>query len=316
MREMVLNHASLSSGGSHEGVRWLGGMARGMAALLREGLTEPALRAARPPTELRSPEGWSLFDGYLGLRRAGLRDEHAFFLRLTTKTPLLAEVTEDIKNRFLACEALDCDTRALTAEEGEPLVFCAVSHGIAISFPSEPIWQRDRFTIRFNELLPNGEFDEAEEEVDNLAKAGHSARVLDRHRKALAHLCSNGVEMWIQRRTLYPHLLFGPDVEAQLERIDTGLLSVVMNRLAELNQAVGEWEAGPAPSWPCKVTPESEKTMANRRLRQTRVFRSTRGTHEVFEWHARFGSSGRIYLRIDPEAREVEVGYIGPHLPL
>lgn len=313
---MVLNHASLSSGGLHDGVRWLGGIARGMAALLREGLTEPVLRTARPPTELLTPEGWSLFDGYQGLRRNGLRDEYAFLLRLTTRTPVHSGLPEDVKNRFLACEARDCDTRALTSQDGEPLVLCAVSHGIAISLPSEPVWRRNRFTVRFNELLPNEELVEAEEEVDNLAQVEHSRPILARHRKALFRRCSSGAQLWIHRQTLYPHLLFGPDVEAHVGRIDAGLLSVVMNRLVQLNEAAGEWEAGPAPLWPCKVTPESEKTMADRRLRQTRVFRSTAGTREVFEWHARFGAGGRIHLRFEAAERTVEVGYIGMHLPL
>ena len=313
---MVLNHASLSSCGSHEGVRWLGGMARGMAALLRAGLTEPVLRTAGPPSELRSPEGWSVFDGYRGLRRNGLRDEYAFLLRLTTRTPVHAGVPEDVKNRFLACEARDCDTRALTSEDGKPLVLCAVSHGIAISFPSEPVWRRNRFTVRFHELLPNEEFAEAEEEVDNLAQVEHSGPILTRHRKALSRRCSSGVELWSHRQALYPYLMFGPDVEAQVERMDAGLLSVVMNRLAQLNEAAGQWETGPAPSWPCKVTPENKKTMAKRHLRQARVFRSTGGTHEVFEWHARFGASGRIHLRFAAAERTVEIGYIGMHLPL
>jgi hypothetical protein len=43
---------------------------------------------------------------------------------------------------------------------------------------------------------------------------------------------------------------------------------------------------------------------------------SSQGTQKLFEWHARFGSSGRIHLRFDPSSYEVEIGYIGPHLPL
>ena len=313
---MVLNHASLSSGGPREAVRWLGGMARGMAGLVGAGVVERVLRTAKAATEIPAHAGWSLFDCYQGLRQAGLRDEHVFLLRLTSKTPLLTEVAEDIKSRFLDCGALDCDTRALSSEEGEPLVLCAVSHAVAVSFPSEAVWDRDRLTVRFNELLPNGELGEAEEEIDNLARPGHSAPILGRHREALYRQCSSGLEMWVHRRQVYPHLLFGPDVEAQIERMDAGLLSVVMNRLAQLNEATGEWEAGPAPSWPCKVTPENEKTMANRRLRQARTFRSTTGTRQTFEWHARFGSGGRIHLRFEAKARVVEIGYIGRHLPL
>ena len=51
-------------------------------------------------------------------------------------------------------------------------------------------------------------------------------------------------------------------------------------------------------------------------LREARRFRSSRGTRELFEWHARFGGNGRIHLRIDSTTREIEVGYIGHHLPL
>ena len=47
-----------------------------------------------------------------------------------------------------------------------------------------------------------------------------------------------------------------------------------------------------------------------------RRFRSHLGVRELFEWHARFGNSGRIHLRWDPKSREVEIGYIGNHLPL
>lgn len=218
MREMVLNHASLSLGGSRETVCWLGGMARGMAVLVRAAVVKQVLRTERAATEIRSLRGWSLFDGYQSLRQAGLRDEYAFLLRLTSKTPLLADLAEDIKGRFLACEARECETRTLAAREGEPLVLCAVNHGVAVSFPSESVWDRDQLTVRFNELLPNGELGEAEENIDNLARPGHAEAILDRHRRALSRDCSSGVELWVHRRQLYPHLLFGPDVEAQIRR--------------------------------------------------------------------------------------------------
>ena len=208
---MVLNHASLPSSGLQEATRRLCGMAQGMAALVEADLVERSLRTAKAPAEIRSAAGWSLFDGYQGLRQAGLRDEYRFLLRLTSKTPLLADVTDDIKSRFLACEARECETRTLAADEGEPLVLCAVNHGIALSFPSEPIWDRDHFAVRFDELLPNGKFDEAEEVVDNLARPRHAAPILRRHRRVVSRRCSSGVEMWACRRELYPHLLFGPE---------------------------------------------------------------------------------------------------------
>lgn len=315
MREMVLNQASLN-GSRQQAIRWVGEMARGMAALVDAGIVEQSLRTVAAPAELRSPQGWSVLEACLGLSQVGKRDEGLFLLRLTSKAPLLSGVAETIKSRFLACEARDCESRELSTTAGEPLVLCAVGDGVAISFPSEPVWDRDSLTVRFHELLPNGDLFEAEEDVDNLARSGHAEPILRRYRRTLSRRCSNGVELWLHQGELYPHLIFGPDVQRHVERMDASFLSVVMNRLAQLNEAAGQWEAGPAPSWPCKVTPESDTTMANRRLRQARTFRSTTGTREAFEWHARFGNGGRIHLRFDAKERVVEIGYIGMHLPL
>ncbi len=105
-------------------------------------------------------------------------------------------------------------------------------------------------------------------------------------------------------------------MEANLERLDAGLLSVVLKRLGQLEEAASHWVEGAAPAWPCKVTPESESTMSNPKYRRARSFKSASGGREIFEWHARFGDSGRIHLRFEARERIVEIGYIGMHLPL
>ena len=55
--------------------------------------------------------------------------------------------------------------------------------------------------------------------------------------------------------------------------------------------------------------------MSNPTLHEARRFRSGGGTRVLFEWHARFGSAARIHLRFDARTREIEIGYIGVHLP-
>ena len=55
--------------------------------------------------------------------------------------------------------------------------------------------------------------------------------------------------------------------------------------------------------------------MSDPRLSAARMFRSHDGTRKLFEWHAKFGSL-RIHLLFDAGFRTVEIGYIGPHLPL
>ena len=125
-------------------------------------------------------------------------------------------------------------------------------------------------------------------------------------------------DVWSERAAAFPHLSFGPDVEGQLKKLDLGRLTTVVNRLADLDEAASAWQGvgGAAPPWTCRVTPESESVMNSERLREARRFRSVCGERLLFEWHARFGSGGRIHLRFDASSRTVEIGYIGGHLPL
>ena len=55
--------------------------------------------------------------------------------------------------------------------------------------------------------------------------------------------------------------------------------------------------------------------MNNERLREARRFKSVNGEPMLFAWHARFGRGARIHLRFDARTRQIEIGYIGVHLP-
>ena len=317
MREMILNHASLASAARQEVPARLADMASGMAALVRNGVAQTTLRMFRPAHEIGCPDGRSLFDAYLELRKQGKPDESRFLMSLSNKVPLLSGVESDARDRFLACEATACAAKKLPAPDGDPLVLCAITDGVAVGFPSEPVWDRDRVTVAFRELLPNDTFDEADEEMDNLTRAAHAGPIAARHRERLRRQCKDAADAWRRRTELFPHLKFGPDVEDHLAE-NAGRLTTVVNRLADLDTSAAAWResGGAAPPWTCKVTPESESVMNDERLRERRRFRSVSGARDLFEWHARFGSSGRIHLRFEARERTVEIGYVGPHLPL
>ena len=315
MREMVLNHASIFALDSdRESVtRWLKDLTRSMAGLVRERVVQSSLRMAQGFHDSPCLPGYSLFDACQRLRAHNHRDEYVLLMRLAAKIPLLSEVAEEVRDRFRACEH-----RILPAPDGEPLVFCAITDAIAVGFPSAPEWDRDRVTVHFDELLPDETLEPTSEEIDQLTRSAHAAPICDRHRaRVRLGAGSDPVALWKNRGAVFPNLIFGPGVQDNLRKY-AHLLSTIVGKLAALDASARDWRdrASPAPIWRTKVTSESQLLMANPALRESRRFRSHRGTREVFELHARFGDHGRIHFRFDAESREVEIGYIGPHLPV
>ena len=320
MREMVLNHASLSAPDKYTALGWLKDLAVGMIELSQYRVVQSVLRKSRDLYSIQCYPYESLWDAYLDLDRQGWGQESLFLMQLADKSPLLRDVDQEIKDRFRLCEAVGCDAKMLSPEDGKPLVLCAITDGIAVGFPSEPIWKRDQLDVSFNELIEDstGEISELEvsETIDNLTQTAHAKPILERHRANLRK-CSSYKELWSNRAAIFPNLLFSPGVERQLERLDHALLRTIINKLTNLDKAAEEWpvKGGPSPQWRSHVTDETDSVKNNPRLCDARRFRSCKGSNELFMWHARYGNSGRIHLRFDASTYEVEIGYIGPHLP-
>ncbi len=315
MREMILNHASLAPAGWRDALEFLPDLADGIAGLVRAGTAQATLRMSRSLHETRWPDEGSLFDAFREIMRRGARDQSLFLMKLSEKTPLLSSLAPDIIGRFRMCEA-----KTLSPGDGAPLVLCAVTDAIAVGFPSEPVWDRDRLPVDFLELLPDGTLGDAHEEIDNLTRSAHAGPIVGRHRERLRRQYSDAADLWNRRGQMFAHLAFGPDVGEHLAELNAGWLPTLVNRLAELDETAAEWVAvgGDAPPWKCKVTPESQSVRDYKKgkLLQARTFRATGGERVLFQWHARFGSGARIHLRFDASARKIEIGYVGVHLPL
>ena len=310
---MILNHASLAPTGWHDALTFLLDLATGMAELVRSRAVQPTLRMSRSLHETYWPDKRSLFDAFQEVRRQGARDQYLFLMKLSEKAPLLSSLTPAFTDRFWMCEA-----KTLPSDDGEPLVLCAVTDAVCVGFPSEPVWDCDRLGVDFREMLPDGTLADAHEEIDNLTRSPHASPIIDRHRARLRRQCSDPAELWKRRKQIFPHLTLGPDVEDHLAGMNAGWLMTLVNRLADLDATAEEWRnvGGSAPPWRTRVTPESERLMSNPALREARRFRSGSGRTLLFEWHARFGSGGRIHLRFDSASRQIEIGYIGVHLPI
>ena len=307
MRELVLNHASLMVDSRSAAVEALKDIISGMVALVRCGAAGPVLRSARDMTQMPCAPDFSFFDALLRLQGTGAREELAFFAGLATKSPLVSDLGAE--HRIFITEAQD-----MRPDDGAPLLLCALDDSVAVSFPTSPGWDRDRIVVEFRELLPDGTFSDESEEIDHLSRAGHAEPICLRYQESRRANLRSGEELWRRRREAFPNLLFGLDVEDDVAALPH--LRTAINRLSELDAAAADWSDGPAPPWTCKVTNESARVQNNPQLREARRFRSRSGAHEFFFWHARFGNHGRIHLRFDAAAHEVEIGYIGRHLPL
>lgn len=316
MREMVLNDASLRARDQDTAIEWLGDVAYGMSRLVQIIGIPVTLRARSHPYEIRCLDDWTLFDAFLELRRRGSHEAFQFLMRLSSKVPLLSDTDEDTVDRFRSCEH-----ESLPREDGAPLVYCAITDGIAVGFPSEPLWDKDQVNVAFMELLPTGQFDEVSEEIDNITRSAHVQPISERHatrvREGLREFRSSS-NLWTDRQRAFPNLVFGPEVEAHLSELDPRILSTVVNKLGSIDDAASDWQRvlGPAPPWRSKVTDESNSVKTSSALREARRFRSNDGTRRLFLWHARFGSNGRIHLRFDASSYLIEIGYVGQHLPL
>ena len=310
MREMVLNRASLAADDARAATGFLKGIAVGMSRLVRENVTGYSLRMDRHFHEIECAPGVSMQDAVYELKGAGARDEFGFLVRLATKAPLLDGIDREAEHRFLTCEATN-----FSPENGAPLLLCVLTGGIAVGFPTADSWDRDRLTIEFDELLSNDIFSRESEDIDHLARLEHAPGICGRHREILrAGLTPR--ELWSNRRAAFPNLSFGPDVEHHIAELPH--FHTVAGRLIELDTAAGKWRGagGPEPPWSCHVTNESRSVRTNPKLSDKRWYRSASGERKPFFWHARCGNCLRIHLRFDRESYEVEIGYIGPHLPL
>lgn len=310
MREMVLNHASLTAAGWRDAMEWLRDMAAGVAAVVENGAATPFLRVFQTMDQIRFRDNRTLVEVCFELRRRGeSRDQRLSLMDRMDKAHFQLEgLGREVEKRLGGCRSTEPAT-----DDSAPLVLCAMTGAISVSVPSEPTWDRDRIPVEFTELGPGPH---RRVEIDNVARPVHARSVADRDRQRLRRQCSSNAQLWSGRAALFPHLRFGLDVGDHLARLNPGLLSTLVNRLADLDDTAADWrrKGDAKPRWRCQVTPwESVSVRNHPRWREQRQFRSADGEYRLFLPHVQLGSDRRIHLRIDGPKREIEVGYIGKH---
>ena len=202
-------------------------MAVGMKTLILAGVT--SLNQGLRMNDKGCAAYYMLLYGDSGTRRkTESREEFEFLAALSTTVPLLENSDDDLKDRFSRCEE-----KSLAPEDGDPLLFCVLTDGIAVGFPSEKTWDCDQITVIFDELLPDDVIVESSETIDNLTRSSHASNIHERHMTRLRHLI-DPVAFWNARQEAFQNLEFVPEVGVQLVNLNStawGKIVTAFNRM-------------------------------------------------------------------------------------
>ena len=319
MREMVLNHASLVADNRYVATEWLIGLSKGISAIRSDGIVTSPMRAGKYFYEIQCTADAKVLDLIIEMLSTPSTEEAQLLMELDSKSLALPlnDANQDVTDEDTELRLMMPFDPPLSMADGTSLLYCAIADGIAVGFPSDPVWEQDQIDVYFEELSTDGgELGEVSETIDNLTRLDHAVAIVERHRTNMRDVSTFG-ELWDLRGEMFPNLLFGFDVEGQLGRINPSALSAVTKKLSMLDGDAGKWRTSDTamPEWSCRVRSESTSVRNNPSLIEARRFRSCNGNREIFEWHADFGYD-RIHFRFDAQTKEVEIGYIGEHLPL
>ena len=320
MRQFVLNHASLVAKSHTDVIILLRNVVDGMTMLLKNNIAKPILRSYTENPKIQCPAPLSLNDIIWSDALKKDRDLRNFLIGVISKISLLDNLEENYKDRFIGCEYLSSSSSvggsiSLTPDEGAPLVLCAVTDWIATGFATND-WDCEQIIVHFNELMDDGSIIKVSEKIDNLTRYSHAKSIFTSHYTQLQQQLS--LESFeVYKNFAFPCLVFGQNVDKYIVGIQVQEFSTVMKKLKILNEICEEWRIGTNtfPEFPPDFSRESENVRNDPKLYKKRIFVSSNGVSEIFEWHARFGSSGRIHFRILEDNKKIEIGYIGPHLP-
>ncbi len=263
-------------------------MMRAVAAVRRD----IQLASTAPFGEILFPHNQQTLAGFAFAKGGRTRDEWRYIQSRRNHAP------------FAVAPALErvCDAEEFLCAEKRAvgLGLAVANRQLAVSLFDrdwpDPVVGLERFWL---EESGDGELVERTEAV-KVKHASTDAHVAA-HRQFILDLALpvvfTGLDIWNDRRSLYPCLRFLPRVEAQLRGYASGeALRQIARRLRELNDSIDQWDrsTSPSPRWRSKVTPEG----GERKL--LCMFMDLDGEERCFDLHARFTPGpGRIHFRLD-----------------
>ena len=226
------------------------------------------------------------------------RDTKVFFRRITTKTGFPQDVDEAAKDRFYLASFFLTGGVASGDHENEArgLGMASVLEELAVSMPSEKLWQETHIRLRHVWYQLDGTVSELGVTVLNVSRPDQVRTVSDEN---LARTQSRFREHTHQSamavREGFPHLGFGSDVDTQMAKLPSAILQRAFSKLIVLDTAVRNWRRNldqTRPELP-KHSKESQPTM--QKFGHLRSFRDSTGETKFFEDHVWVGRNYRIH---------------------
>jgi hypothetical protein len=294
----------------------LAALLRGLAILDADSALLPSLRLDTDPWLQPVVRGGSAIQLTLGELAHGFygtmdHDLASFFDSLSRSVPADAGIDELTINAILR---LTPDGPAVGYEQTFASVIAASTHGmicaalkfVLIGFLRSELWRFDAmgFVCDTETFL-----------FDHVAEPSHGEAIRVRRIAAVRDELTPR-SFWSLRTRVFPNLLFGVDVEKQIERFNTILLPLLFRRLAELDARCKLWRESADDAFPegaTEISRETAQTM--KRYGNDRRFRGHDGHPRTYEDHMWIDRSHRVHLICHSEIKIVEIGYVGPHLP-
>ncbi len=234
-----------------------------------------------------------------------------YFRSITSKFPPLEDLPE-IGNDMLAQDFFCMDRRSYGFGIAHLL------ESLAVSLPSEEIWDEHLIDINTQWLEENGDLVSQKVRIPHASQFTHVDRLSGWISKRLKTGIENGTDLWKRKALLFPHLIFCDHAAHHVRPLKKGnpIFRQIVKRLFELETYCLSWSAEKfsPEQLPFKATIESESTL--RQYGDERTSTCPNGNRVTFTWHGRMTPGAwRIYF--DPKAGPgfIHIGYIGPKLP-
>lgn len=229
----------------------------------------------------------------------------------------LSDRDDKLSDRYELSEFFLLDNRSIAVPS---LGAAYLLKQLSLSFASHDRWLASKISLWHEELTDEGNL-EQEGSVSNCADLPTWRKYLEGIQAERKESLKKGKELWENRSTEFPNLVFCGKAEKQLKklRVSDSVFDQLHDALKKLNrycQAETQFSLKHIrKSTQLLMTDESDPVKQNPKLRQHRLF-MINGTKQFFGYHVKIlRGSFRLHFYPVAEEKKIYIGYFGKHLP-